>query len=236
MKFLLIPLLWLWAFQLSAQDCNTTEHSSNLQDSWLSCSTNTNPNPDHPNTHWILYDLGYTYAIGGTYFWNYNENGFTEAGMRNVIIDYSLDGKTWVQAANFQLPEANGSSDYLGSDGPNLGGVQARYILVTATDNWGAACTGLSEIRLDLETISMANEVARPAMKFDIYPNPATNSIRFYSEQELKELIIINSNGQELQRLPFQSIIDVSQLPSGIYYVKGVSQNNELLSQKIVKQ
>lgn len=37
------------------------------------------PNPTRTEGHWILYNLGHTYALGGSYWWNNNEKAYKMA-------------------------------------------------------------------------------------------------------------------------------------------------------------
>jgi len=55
--------------------------------------------------------------------------------MRNIIIDYSLDGLNWTQATSFTLAQASGNGNYTGVAGLNLNGTAARIVLLTASSN-----------------------------------------------------------------------------------------------------
>lgn len=131
--------------------CANENHSTHPQDSWLSCSSSTNPNPDRGNSHWLRYDLGYIYHLTSTQFWNYNVADATNKGFKNIAIDYSTDGITWSNATTFELAQAPGTNDYTGVAGPDLSGLAARYILLTALDTWGNSCAGLSEVKFDVD-------------------------------------------------------------------------------------
>jgi len=149
LKFVFISLLitnYTWA----QQDCYDNTHSVVVNDSWLSCNNSVSPNVARGNGHWIMYDLGYTYNLTTTHFWNYNVPGQVGQGIRDCIIDYSLDGNSWLNAASFELPIASGNTNYIGVSGPDLGGINARYVLLTANTTWGSNCAGLSEVRFDL--------------------------------------------------------------------------------------
>jgi len=140
--------------RLHAQ-CNASTYSTSAKDSWLSCETSMNPNISRGNSHWLQYDLGYFYELGPTKFWNYNVTNLTGNGFKQVAIDYSLDGITWTEAGTFQLPEADGDSNYDGVAGVDLAGIQARYVLITAISNWnGEPCAGLSEVRFEINESS----------------------------------------------------------------------------------
>jgi len=149
LKFILLTFFFS-NYTLAQQDCYDNTHSVTVNDSWLSCNTSANPNLARGNTHWIMYDLGYIYNLTTTHFWNYNVAGQQGQGIKDCIIDYSTDGSNWVNATTFQLAQATGNSNYNGVSGPDLGGINARYILLTASSSWGSSCAGLSEVRFDL--------------------------------------------------------------------------------------
>ena len=103
---------------------------------WRGGKTAPSPNPDGAAGHWLLYDFGSVYQLSTTHIWNSNESCCTHRGLRNVIIDYSLDGKNWETLGEFEFSRAPGTDDYKGSPGPDFGGVRARYVLITALTNW----------------------------------------------------------------------------------------------------
>lgn len=237
MKNILFVIIFALSLQLHGQMCNDDTHSTNVYDSWFSCQTAANPNPLRGNTHWVMYDLGYVYSIGPTYFWNFNVMGQTDRGMKNILIDYSLDGVNWTQAASYQLPQATGLPTYIGDYGPDLNEIDARYILITATDTWGTSgCAGLSEVRFEIQGVVATEDPTEAVMSLDIYPNPAANFIMLETEYELNEVILLGVTGAELARFPYRERIDVSYLPSGAYMIKGMTAKNEVVVGRFIKQ
>ena len=133
--------------------CSPTDNITTSREvGWVSCA-NTNPNPNAArgsNSNWILYDFTDRYKFNASRVWNYNVIGETDRGFKNVTVDYSLDGTTWQSLGTSYLwQKAPGAADYAGFSGPNFNDVKARYILVSAIDNWGAACSGFSKITFD---------------------------------------------------------------------------------------
>ncbi|MEM1121205.1 MAG: PA14 domain-containing protein [Bacteroidota bacterium] len=131
---------------------NKTDNSAT--DAWESCTPQANPNAGRGVSHWIQYDLGKEYLLNGTHIWNYNGAGNTGKGFKDVVIDYSSDGTTWTQLGDiFTWEQANGMIGYEGFEGPNFSGVTARYILVTALNNWdNGTCSGFSKITFNATT------------------------------------------------------------------------------------
>ena len=237
MKNIFILLLCALAKQLQAQMCNDDTHSTNSFDSWVSCQTATNPNPARGNSHWVMYDLGYVYSIGPTYFWNFNVMGQTNRGMKNLIIDYSLNGTNWTQATTFQLSQATGLPTYIGEFGPDLNEIDARYILITATDTWGTSgCAGLSEVRFDIQGVVSNEDIIDPVLTLDLFPNPAESFISIRTDYDLNEVILLSVTGTELARFEYRDRIDISYLPSGAYMIKGITMDNETVVGRFIKQ
>ncbi len=126
--------------------CNTTDQLDNREDNnWLSCTPQSSPNSMRTDGHWIQYDLGQNYMIDHTHVWNYNVAGETDLGFNNVAIDISLDGSTWTTIGSYTWPYASGASDYSGFIGPDLMGINARYVLVTSLDP-NSTCRGIGKV------------------------------------------------------------------------------------------
>ena len=131
--------------------CSPTDNLTTLAEAaWVSCGTlKPNPNPARTaNKNWIMYDFSSPYKFQDTRVWNYNVTGETNKGFKNVYVDYSLDGTTWQALGGvYTWPQAPGSADYSGFLGPNFNDVKARYVLISAANNWGdATCSGFSKI------------------------------------------------------------------------------------------
>ncbi len=123
-------------------------HTTNATDGWISCDKSNNPNPTHGTSHWIRYDFGQNYSLHNIIFWNMNHPEYLTSGLKNVIIEYSTNGNNWTMLDTLTIPKAPGSGFYEGVRGPDLNGISARYLLITAMDNHGGGCYGLSEIRV----------------------------------------------------------------------------------------
>jgi len=144
-------------YDLAAQ-CASNEHSNVWKDSWISCQTKANPNPARGNSHWIMYDFGVPYNLTNTRVWNANEQGATNKGLKDVKIDYSLDGVNWTFLGDSQFPQASGNNNYTGFVGPNFNGTNARYVLITAVNTWGNNCASLAEIKFNLGEGTQCND------------------------------------------------------------------------------
>jgi len=129
--------------------CGISEKMDNTAvDAWESCTPKVNPNTDRGTSHWIQYDFGQIYLLNESHIWNYNGDGATGKGFKDVVIDYSTDGTTWTQLGGiYEWNQATGVVGYEGFEGPNFNGITARYVLITALNNWdNGLCHGFSKI------------------------------------------------------------------------------------------
>ncbi len=130
--------------------CGVSDKTDNTAvNAWESCTPQAHPTSGRGTNHWIQYDLGKTYLLTESHIWNYNVAGATGNGFKDVVIDYSLDGTNWTQLGDMmQWTQATGAIGYEGFIGPNFNGISARYILITALNNWtgNGVCSGFSKI------------------------------------------------------------------------------------------
>ena len=173
MKKILLVILTISLSVNGNAQCDEDSHSTNWFDAWVACAPMTNPNSVHGISYWIQYDLGETYSLGQTHFWNINDPANRNYGLKNITIDYSLDGTTWNNHGDFFLFQGSGLPSYSGIDGPDLNELEARYILITAVDNWGGSCYGLSELRIDIDnSFTVITDLNTNCLTVEIYPNP----------------------------------------------------------------
>ncbi|MEM1321223.1 MAG: discoidin domain-containing protein [Bacteroidota bacterium] len=190
---------------LASLQLNGQCYSRDWNNHWTSCQTQQSPNPQRGDGHWLMYDLGFAYTLGTSQIWNVNEAGNLGRGFKNVNIDYSLDGQNWTEWGSFQVAQGTGASDYAGSAGFDLDGLTARYLLITAVDNWGGTnCYGLSEIRFNIkEGTTPIEEISPENLDFQLAPNPTRSLINITLNgqfSEAIEIVIVNTLGQVLHR------------------------------------
>lgn len=160
---------------IGISQCYPNRHSTNFFDGWISCEAASNPNPARPVSHFIMYDFGKLFKLGQMQIWNTNDPSHLDWGMRDVAIDYSIDGEHWASAGEFTFPQGSGLSTYEGVPGPHLNNIEARYLLITGLNNYGGECYGLSEFRINAEEviISDVDDVAElECVAVTLYPNP----------------------------------------------------------------
>lgn len=234
-----------FCYQNMNAQCLMNRHSTNWYDGWISCQTSANPNTSNGNSHWIMYDLGFVYPLFGSVLWNANEPDHIDYGIMDYTIDYSTNGSTWTNLGSFTLSQASGFSVYEGEEGPNFGGVSARYVLITPTSNYGGSCYGLSEVKFILDPI-LADIDEEFGYGVIVYPNPFNETINIQVNTQFPNEAIsyslydllgrrILSDTLDNQTEMNEAIIPTTNLVSGIYFVK-ISHNNKQKSFKIIKK
>lgn len=174
MKIIITYLILFLTFTSFAQQF-PDRHGTDIADSWTSCVATENPNKVREESHWIMYDFGNEYSLQGTTIWNVNAYEHTDKGTQELVIDYSIDGENWTELAYHTLTEAEASSFYQGEEGPNFGGLNARYVLITSLSNYGhPTCHGLSEVRFQatIATTSTNTLEEELANNIEVSPNP----------------------------------------------------------------
>ncbi len=174
-KLIFLIVVFVLYQHLVFSQCYPNRHSTNFFDGWISCELAPNPNPARPVSHFIMYDFVKIYSLGQMQIWNTNDPSHLDWGMRDVAIDYSVDGENWTPAGEFTFPQASGLSTYEGAPGPHLNDIEARYLLITGLNNYGGKCFGLSEFRVNGEEviISDVDDIANlECVDLSIFPNP----------------------------------------------------------------
>lgn len=139
----------LFVFGLHAQ---CVENGNYWNESWVSCTTSANPNPMRGTTHWILYDFDESQYIDSTHIWNANRTGESAWGAKDVIIDYSADGTTWVELGQYTFAQADETSTYAGFNGPRFNGVFLQKILITILNTHdGGSCASIAEMQFKID-------------------------------------------------------------------------------------
>ncbi len=240
---LIITTALFW--QSTQAQCNINRHSTTWYDGWISCQTSANPNAANGNSHWIMYDFGFVYPLFKTTIWNANEPDHLDYGIMDYKMEYSTNGSAWTNFGTFTLNQASGFSVYEGEEGPDFAGIQARYVLITPTSNYGGSCYGLSEVKFNLDASLIVNDVEL-GYNAIVYPNPFDDYVNIqlntmfpnesinYSLYDLLGRKILSDTLESTSELN-NITIPTNNLVSGIYLVK-ILHNNKQKSFKIIKK
>ena len=118
-------------------------HSIAADDMWLA-------SPAADEAVWIQFEFDRIYKLHELWVWNYNVQfelalGF---GVKDVTIEYSEDGSTWMALGDVEFAQATARADYGHNTTVDMGGVAARYVRLNVNAGWGVMGQyGLSEVR-----------------------------------------------------------------------------------------
>ena len=197
-----------------SQCMDTDAHNTSLNSMWLSCETSPNPLGALGNNHWILYEFDEVKSVDELTVWNSNHPEYLEAGIKTLRIDFSSDGASWSELITAELEIGEGSPDYTGKD-LNIEAFEAKFVLMTAIDNFGGDCTGLSEVRFKLGDFSTATEDTFLSSLISVSPNPADQYVDVAFGDIPTDRIsyqIVDASGRVLLR----ELTDLSSIRDGL--------------------
>ena len=171
-KIILLSTLFVFSALSANSQAYPDRHNTSYTDAWVSCEESESPNINRDAGHWIMYDFGDQYSLHESTIWNFNVPDTTSRGMNDIVIDYSNDGEEWLELGEYTVNEAPGSTIYQGDEGPNFGGVVAKYILISILSTHGDAnCAGMSEFRVNA-TISTSTNMPNKELVLELEANP----------------------------------------------------------------
>ncbi|MEN6575274.1 MAG: LamG-like jellyroll fold domain-containing protein [Phycisphaerales bacterium] len=141
---------------------------------------------------WIEYTFDKAYRLHELWVWNSNSDLETLMGFgaKDVTVEYSTDGETWAQLEGVpQFAQGPAKATYTPDIIDDFGGVMAKYVKLTISDNWGtAAMVSLSEVRFFYVPMA-AREPVPESGAVDVLPD-ATLSWRAGREAESHQVFL----------------------------------------------
>jgi hypothetical protein len=119
------------------------QHSTAAPDMWLGVPAGADP-------VYLQYEFDKVYKLHEMLVWNYNVEfelvlGF---GLKNVAVEYSVDGADWTALGDAEFAQATARKDYVANTTVDFGGVAAKYVKLTVNSGHGMLGQfGLSEVR-----------------------------------------------------------------------------------------
>ena len=111
---------------------------------------------------------------------------------------------------------------------PSLPNNEYYTVILVASNDCFDDETQFDILIFDIETIEDNNNLI-------VYPNPSVNTIYVNHGLNIRNYEIYNVTGQILIRCDFSNIINISQLSSGVYYLKFYTDNEQFI-RKFVKR
>ena len=119
-------------------------HSTTNKHMWLSGMGGEQP-------AWIQYQFDAVYTLHEMWVWNHNLSAEPSLGfgLKNVSVQYSINGTDWTTLADMEFAQATGQEGYAHNTTVSFNGVPAKYVRLIAKSNWSGAKSpcGLSEVR-----------------------------------------------------------------------------------------
>jgi len=119
------------------------QHSTSSGDMWLGTPAGADPT-------YIQFEFDQVYKLHELLVWNYNVQfelilGF---GLKDVTVEYSVDGENWAALGDAVLSQATAKATYTANTTIEFGGVAAKYVRLTINSGYGMMGQyGLSEVR-----------------------------------------------------------------------------------------
>ncbi len=200
------------------------------------------------------------FGSGGDYgFWNIGFNGYTvarsfftelypicsarEASVTSIDVDTIENGKdvTLYSANNVslsQLTVENGGHLNVSVGGTiTLGsGFKAQLgSAVKLSPNYNCS-TGTSVAPVSISKRKDINKIdSTKKTDLSVSPNPAISEINIQCEEPINTISLFNINGQEVLQTK-QMQIDISHLPNGIYIIRAITKDGEILQKKLIHE
>jgi F5/8 type C domain/Carbohydrate binding domain len=121
---------------------------------------------------YIQFEFDRIYKLHEMLVWNYNAEfepilGF---GLKDVTVEYSVDGTEWTLLGDVELAQATAGDDYAANSTVDFSGAAVRYVRLTVNSGWGMLGQyGLSEVRfLYIPVQARGPEPADGAAEVDI--------------------------------------------------------------------
>ena len=187
---------------------------------WRQC----NPNPagcQPQNGTWTYHRSGWCPGSIAM-VWDFDLTDYVKDG--NAVLFYQFD-PSYLDECHPNHPDCKDGVTCVKCDAPDNPVLRVSGKVVSYSNNVEVLEGGSIDLQENFITYNV-----------DIFPNPATSTLNFSSDYENGKLsvLILNSQGQEVRRFAFDGSrsIDVSDLSSGIYFVKILG--NTMQTQKIV--
>jgi hypothetical protein len=236
-----IFIFTLCTTQVDAQ-CYSDRHNTTKSNGWISCEKKASPNTSRGSSHWILYQFDEPKSIEAIKIWNSNLNDVSDPAIKDLIIDYTMDGTNWTELGNFRLSSPEGNPFY---EGEELAGVQAfsaTQLLLTGASTFDSQCAGLAEVKFSLNNSTTATKEEINEKYILLTPNPAIHQVNVSVEAKdfkLRRIELVNVKGQILYSRPETSHsfeLSLSEILPGAYFLHLISDQSTVVKKlQIIK-
>jgi hypothetical protein len=188
------------------------------------------------------YGFSQTASNANNFFWGPNDVTFsmpTSFGTwytltlvyNGSFVSIYRDGSLWQQVA--RNLNTNGTILSIGAT-PNVNSPRFLHARIDDIQIFNTALTATQITTLNNQLLS-SSDFNSNAVKFNLYPNPASDIFNIEMETELKSVDIYTLQGQKVLTTS-QKLVNISNLSSGIYRVSVEDENGHIGTKKILKK
>ena len=209
------------------------EHSAIPTEMWLTTT----------EASWIQYEFDTPHKLRQMLVWNSNQviEPFIGFGVKDVIVETSLDGATWTQVEGAsQFAQAPGKIGYQANTTVELASVLAKYVKITPQSAYGfTGQSGLSEVRfLAIPTyareLAPANGDSAASVEADLTwragREAASHQINLGTEADNLTLAgttdetVFTTDALDYARTYYWQVIEINELETPANYVGDVAE------------
>jgi len=140
------------------------------------------------------------------------------------------------QLTSLDLRNGNNTAitNFFASDNPNLTCIyvdDATY----STTNWTNIDGASSFVEDEYACASLSIEQIVNSLEYNLYPNPITDVLTIKSVETIIKVFVFDSMGKQVMAVN-DTTISFTNLPNGLYLVKILSKNGNIITKKIIKK
>ena len=106
-------------------------------------------------------------------------------------------------------------------------------VTVTATANDASGVTGSTVITISNQTAGIYENNMDASLT--MYPNPSSGIVHFTTEESIQEIEVFNYSGQKMMTFKDVNQIDISSLENGVYFIKVILNNQQIVLKRLMK-
>jgi spore coat protein CotH len=190
----------------------------------------------------LFYDGDNTINLKGYYLTDEISNPFKYRIPTSTVVSSSFkliwaDNDEGTNHANFKLSKAGETVALFDSDGVLIDSVS--YGVLPTNNSWGRKTDGgtpwieFSETTPGFTNLGIVG-IEKLTVSLDIYPNPNSGLFNLNSTKPINSLQVHGINGQEMDFIFSNQVVDVSNLPAGVYLLT-VQIGEEFIRKKLIK-
>jgi len=207
-------------------------HGTIMETMWLTSEA---------DTAWIQYKFDKAYKLDQMLVWNHNNSDESDIGfgIKETLIELSLDGDIWTALDVNELNQAPGTPGYAANTTVDMGNKVAQFVKITSLANWGAdlgiTLHGLSEVQFYyIPTYAIGPDPESGSV--DVAPDVTLSWQRSGREAVQHEVYMgTTPDALELKGIVFENRFDTValDLPLGQAYYWQVQEVNEAMDPSI---